>query len=256
MAEAGQVYLLMTARRIIGHFGGMFIFSFVSFPLSAQAQAAFQNLNFEAATPGPPISGPIFGADYQPFSFAFPGWNASIGGDAVTEVLENDYTLGTAAIDLFVPGWTSVDPGVIDGNYTAFLQSGGGGNVSLWQNGTIPANAASLQFAAWNWPSVNTEFIVSFAGNSLSPLPLYSAQTASGQDYTVYGANIANYAGQTGELAFTSVVTSAPSWTELDDVTFSTQAVPEPNTVQLGIMAAAIMLGLQTWARQSRFLLS
>ena len=226
-------------------------------PHTANAQGSFQNLNFESAAPGPPITGPIGGADYQPIGLALPGWNASIGGISVTEVLQNNYTLGAASIDILGPGWgslypfQSIDPGIIDGNYTVFLQAfnTGQGNVSLWQNGTIPANAESLQFSAWSYLSSTATFSVSFGGNSLSPVVLSSGQSPSGQPYDVYAVNIAPYAGLSGQLEFTANPNNyGPSWTAFDDITFSTNvlAVPEPNTLAL-ILTGGLALAARRW---------
>jgi hypothetical protein len=46
----------------------------------------------------------------------------------------------------------------------------------------------------------------------------------------VYGANIAPYAGQTGQLEFTATFYN---WVELDDISFSTTAIPEPSPLAL-----------------------
>jgi len=228
-------------------------------PNVAGAQGNFQDLDFESAAPGPPITGPIIGADYQPVGLALPGWNASIGGVAVTEVLQNNYTLGAASIDILGPGWgstypfTSVDPGIIDGNYTVFLQAfnQAQGNVSLSQTGTIPPNTLSLQFKAWStFPTAS--FSVSFGGNSLSPVVLSSGQSPSGQPYEVYGVNIAQYAGETGELEFTANPNNnGASWTELDDITFSPNAVPEPNTLALVVMGGLVLAARRWRAKRS-----
>jgi hypothetical protein len=171
--------------------------------LSVQAQGTFQNLNFESADLSPIPSGQ-FGGEVS-LSSALPDWNGLIDGTVVTQVLQNNETLGAASIDILGPNWTLLGPGIIDGSYTVFLQAfnTAQGNVSLWQDGTIPANTESLQFRAWE--SLPTAlFTVSFAGNSLSLVSLSSGQSPSGQDYTVYGANIAPYGGQTGQLEFTA----------------------------------------------------
>ncbi len=216
--------------------------------LSAQAQGTFQNLNFESANLSPIVSGQ-YGGEVA-ISSALPGWSATIGGVAVTQVLQNNYTLGEASISIFGPSWNDVDPGIIDGNYTVFLQAfnPGQGNVSLWQTGTIPANAASLQFSAWNYTSVNEAFSVSFAGNSLSPVSLGSGQSASGQAYTVYGVSIAPYAGQTGQLEFTAFGGQGPDWIELDDIAFSPNGVPEPSTLAL-VVIGGLALAARRWRK-------
>jgi hypothetical protein len=202
--------------------------------LSAAAQGSFQNLDFESASLAP-TSG--FGGNV-PIGSALPGWSATIGGVAVTQVLQNNYTLGEAFIDILGPGWNYINPGIIDGNYTVYLQAFDStqGNVSIWQSGTIPANALSLQFKTWKFQPTSA-FSVTFNGNSLSPVVLSSGQSASGQTYDVYGANIGAYAGQTGSLEFTALVSGyGESATEFDDITFSPTSVPEPNTLAIIVM--------------------
>jgi hypothetical protein len=227
-------------------------------PENADAQTNFQNLDFESASFSNPISGPIAGADYQPVGLGLPGWNASIGGNPVTEVLQNDYTLGEASVDILGPGWGSgpygipTDPGIIDGNYTVFLQAfnQAQGNVSLFQTATIPADALSLQFKAWVMLPYSS-FSVSFDGNSLSPVALSSGQSPSGQSYEVYGANLGSYAGETGPLEFTANANdNGASWMELDDINFSTTTVtPEPNTLALAVMGG-LALAARRWHKR------
>jgi hypothetical protein len=209
------------------------------------AQGTFQNLNFESAnlTAIPPGQS---GGEVS-LSAALPGWNASIGGTPVTQVLQNNLTLGNASIDILGPDWNSVNPGIIDGNYSVFLQSGGtpqgsgGVNTSLWQDGTIAANAASLQFKAWGDLPSTALFSVSFGGNNLVPITLSSGESPSGQVYTLYGINVSAYAGQTGQLEFTSDFNGAgPSWLLLDDISFSTQVVPEPRPLVLTGLGALL----------------
>ena len=218
--------------------------------LAVKGQGTFQNLNFESANP---ISAGNPGNPYQvTFSSALPYWSGSIGGTPVSTVLLNSFDLGAASIDVFGPGWNSVNPGLLAGNYTLFLQSGAGPggvgmlNTSISQNGTIPVGTGSLIFTTWSWPSVNSAFSVSFAGNDLSVFALSSGQLPSGQDYTEYGANLEGYAGQTGQLEFTSLFTGAPSWTEFDDITFSPNDVPEPSALGL-ILISVVAFAVRRW---------
>ena len=210
---------------------------------SLHAQGTFQNLDFESANLSPIPAGQYGGE--VPLSSALPGWNASIGGVALTQVLQNSYDLGQASIDILGPNWSYVNPGIIGGTDTVYLQSGGSPgnstdtvNVSLWQYGSIPGNAQSLEFSTYNALG-SSPLSVSFDGNSLSSFLLSSGQTPSGQVYDIYGANIALYAGQIGQLKFTA---QFPNWTELDDITFSPTAVPEPIAMGLsglgGLMLA------------------
>ncbi len=217
--------------------------AFAAMPVHVQA---FQDLNFESGN----FSNPTGVPPEVPITTALPGWSASIGGVPVTEVWANSISFGTAAIDVFGPGWTSIDPGIIDGNYTVFLQAfnAGQGNVSLWENGTIPANVESLQFKAWSvYPTAN--FSVSFEGYTLSPVVLSSGLTASGQDYNLYGVNMASYAGQSGQLEFTALANQGinPGNIELDDITFSTAVVsPEPSIVALTAIGG-LLFGARKW---------
>ena len=64
-------------------------------------------------------------------------------------------------------------------------------------------------------------------------MAISSGESPSGQPYTVYGVNVTPYEGQSGQLEFTAFGGNAPSQIELDDISFSTQAVPEPNPLAL-----------------------
>ncbi len=215
--------------------------------LSAQAQGTFQNLNFEQADPVIVVGIPYYSFVVTAAS-ALPGWSGSIGGVPVTQVFLNNYTLGAANIDIFGPGWNSSEPGIIDGNYTVFLQAGssftgvGAFNTSLSQKGTIPAGTQSLEFKTWDWLPSTSILAVSFNGNSLSPMVI-----GTGANYTLYGADLSAFAGQTGQLEFTSVFNNnGPSWIELDDIAFSTTAVPEPSIVALTAIGG-LLFGARKW---------
>jgi hypothetical protein len=101
--------------------------------------------------------------------------------------------------------------------------------ASLSQDGTIPANTESLEFDAENFEGT-TPLSVSFAGDNLTLFVLSFAVSPSGQPYNVYGANIAPYAGQTGQLEFTATF---DNWIELDDISFSTTSIPEASPLAL-----------------------
>jgi hypothetical protein len=139
-----------------------------------------------------------------------------------------------------------------------YLQAGAnpqGGNfevdVSIFQSGTVPANAQSLDFKAWNAQGTGPPS-VSFDGNSLSPVGLSSGQGPSGQPYTLYGADISAYGGQMGQLKFTDAV-GGPGLggIELDDISFSPNAVPEPSTLALVVMGGMALAARRWRARRS-----
>jgi hypothetical protein len=192
-------------------------------------QGTFQNLNFESATLSsvPPGEG---GGDVS-ISAALPGWTGYLGGVQTARVFQNEVSLGASSIDILGPQWNKA-PGIIDGNYSVYLQPGDNGTTtSIAQSGTIPSGTQTLIFDAWQ-PPLATPFSVSFSGDTLSPLVLFSGQSPSGQAYDVYGANVASFAGQTGQLEFTVFPNNYNSLL-LDDISFSSQAIPEPNPIVL-----------------------
>jgi hypothetical protein len=206
--------------------------------LPTHAQGTFQNLDFEQAglylTPVP--SGQ-FGGEV-PVSSALPDWTAYLGNVQQTQALQNNYTAGTASINILGPDWGSglgQSPSmIIDGSYTVMLQAGtepGNMNVyvsaSIAQNGTVPLTAQSVEFKAWALTGPTAPSIY-FNGNSLPPVVISSTP-----NFTLYGANISPYAGQSGQLEFTAGTGSGPDWILLDDISFSTGAVPEPNPLTL-----------------------
>jgi hypothetical protein len=213
--------------------------------LSIHAQGTFQNLDFEQANP---ISA---GAPYNPEAVtaasALPFWTVLYGNSTQTQVEYNAVSLGAAEVDLFGPGTAAGVPAPLDGSYSVALQWGYGPglieeSVSLWQDGTIPENAESLEFKAWIFQGT-TPLSVSFAGDNLSLFVLSSGVSPSGQPYNVYGGNIAAYANQTGQLEFTAPVVgnvAGVGGIELDDISFSTQVIPEPSPLALGAIGTAL----------------
>jgi hypothetical protein len=217
-------------------------FLIVGATCSVAAQGTFQNLDFESATlsPVPPGSYMV----YVPVSSALPGWTAYIDSVQQTQVQQNAYDTGLAVIDIFGPNYPAAgmppfSPGVIDGNYSVFLQAGdlpegGTVNVSIAQTGAVPVGSQYLEFDAWlGLPYA--QFTVSFDGVNLSPVALGSGPNNS----ILYGANIAPYAGQAGTLAFTAVYPPlGSSWVGLDDITFS--ATPETSPLVLTGIAGVL----------------
>jgi hypothetical protein len=216
---------------------------------AASAQETFQNLDFESANVTPAES-----RGAVPVTDGLPGWSAYIGAQQQTTVLFNYTYNSEATVDIFGPNWQPApdEPGIIDGQYSAYIKSGvngdGGGfvNASIEQSGTIPDTAQSLQFKAWGifggTPSV------SFNGSPVALVIRSTAQSPSGRYYNVYRADIVPYAGQTGQLAFTQIFNTADPGFVLDDITFSTSSVPEPSPLALAA------LGSFLFALRGRFL--
>src|SRR5665213_1323878 len=119
---------------------------------------------------------------YQPVGLALPGWNAYVGSTELSEIPQNIYTTGAGSVDIFGPNYAAastqqgVSPGIISGDYTIMLQAGppavGNGNATIEQNGTVPANAESIEWKEWNQAPNGAPVSVSFDGNSLSPVVL------------------------------------------------------------------------------------
>ena len=181
--------------------------------VSAQAQATFQNLNFEAAKIIRDQSSP-----YYPYAVnstnALPGWTVLDGLVPPSDILYNSVLIGgggqTAVSihdtnDAF--GFTP-----LQGNYSVFFQGG-----VIAQTGQILNTAHSLTF----WSSYSTGLQVTFNGQAIPYLAL-----GSGANYTVYGGDISSFAGQTGELSF-----SGGGF--LDNIQFLSSPVPEPTSLAL-----------------------
>lgn len=207
---------------------------------------SFQNLAFEAATITPE-QGDQQWPNLVPITSALPGWSAYLGDVEQTMVGQNTYANSVATVAVLGPGWGTgygpfgVNTGIIDGNYSALLQGGITPDspaseyvsASIAQTGTVPGTAESLQFKA-----DGGDFSVSFAGNTLPTTLLATATAPSGQLYGVFGIDIAPYAGQTGQLEFT---TSDYSSLLLDDIKFSTQVVPEPAPIILTAIGGLVL---------------
>jgi hypothetical protein len=165
---------------------------------------------------------------------ALPGWAAFIGTNQLTQVLQNNYTLGNASVDILGPYWSH--GGIIEGQYTVVLQPGVNPSVggyisaSISQTGLVPAEAMSLQFKA-----NSGAFSVSLAGQTLTVVPL-----ATEANYTLYGADIAPLAGRSAALVVTAL--AGPNTTDyFDSFTFSSIAVPEPEVFGLFVLGVLLL---------------
>ncbi len=190
----------------------------------SHAQGNFVNLGFESATVVPTLPGQ-FGGSVSALS-AIPGWTAFLGTTQLGEVFQNNLTLGNASIDILGPNWSF--GGLIDGQYTVVLQPGLGAgqavSASISQSGLVPINTSSLQFKA----IVSSRFSIALGGQDLPLIPLQA-----GPNYTLYGANISQFAGHFEMLTITALAgpSGAPSY--FDSFVFSPSAVPEPSLIVL-----------------------
>lgn len=203
--------------------------------ISASAQN-FQDLNFESANV-PATGFEPYGSYSVSVTSALPGWTAYLGGQEITQMSYNSPTLSVATVCLIGPTWdssglASSGVGIIDGNYSLDLETGITPlnptttyvNASIEQYGTVPSTAKSLEFKEAEGP-----LTVSFNGNVLVPVALSTGVSADGLPYTLYGADISAWVGQTGELEFATSSDVDYAYAELDDISFSTTEVPEPS---------------------------
>lgn len=200
----------------------------------------FLNLNFEAANP----SGFSPGAGNLQTSVALPGWTAYYSTSTTTNqanaIWYDTVSLGGAFIALCDTNANSLGPPPIQGTYSVLLQGSSAStptSAAIGQTGTISASVQSLTFFG-----VGGNFQVTFNGQPISYLI-----TGSTANYSIYGADISGYAGQTGELRFTGL---SPSYALIDNIQFSTSPVPEPSTFALAALGGAL-LGFRRWTKPS-----
>ena len=210
----------------------------LAIPIRAIAQGTlgsgtFQDLDFESATIVP-VSGQPFFIQAGP---ALPGWTAVLGSSVQSQIVYNARSSGAAEITL------SGNPTGIDGNFSVILEGAdglSGPNASILQTGVIPAGANSIQFAS---PTTSPEgFSVSLNGLALNPQVL-----SVGPKFATWAAPISGFAGQNVTLEFTShngFVGGSAFF--LDDISFSSQVIPEPGTWALfGLGSLMILTSLR-----------
>jgi hypothetical protein len=205
-----------------------------------QAQT-FQNLDFEHATIVPYGNGSD--SLLIQASAALLDWTVYLGSSPWDYVVYDTVTLGSPAASL----QDSLSPfPPLQGNYSVILQHSTGGSptsAAIGQIGHIPVTAESLVFDAANYNNL----LVTFAGNPLSLI-----QVGIGSDYSVLGANISAYAGQTGELVFADI-SGGSEWLTLDDIQFSSATIPEPSAFAL-ISVGALVVHFRRWKSNSRWM--
>jgi hypothetical protein len=184
----------------------------------------FFDLNFEDAVIVPVPSGP-----YYPYSVyasdALPGWTVGVGNFQGTgTIFYNDESLGATAVQLFgVNSQYSAPP--LDGNFSIDLYGGvtSTAGASISQTALVPAGTAAIEFIASGNPQYGGPLLVSLGGQNVS----YSA-ISTAPSYTTYAGNIPlTLAGQIETLSFTAPEGNNNYW-EMDDIQFSSTAVPEP----------------------------
>jgi len=198
------------------------------------SQGTFQNLDFESANLSLVPSGQ-FGT-FQPISNALPFWTAYLGTNQITQILHNNFFLGTATVSILGPEWTFTR--LIDGAYTVILEPGVSGqdvvDVSIAQTGLIPLGAQSIRFKSDPSPH---HFGVSI-GDDIVPVFLMGTNA----DYFSYGADITIFGGLTRELRITAFFQDLDNRHDyLDSISFSNQPIPEPSLLGLFALGSSLL---------------
>jgi hypothetical protein len=179
------------------------------------AQGTFQNLDFESARivySSPNLVGT---------TNALPGWVAFYGTNQMLAVRYNS----PAGINPV--GLVGSNVAVISGSFSVILETDG----DLRQTGVVPADANSLFFKA-RWAGVLPVLTVALGGQSLSLTALSSTT-----NYTLFGAGISGFAGQTAVLS----CSLADGRFVIDDFEFSPVVIPEPGVVGLVWLGASCL---------------
>jgi hypothetical protein len=124
-------------------------------------------------------------------------------------------------------------PPTLEGNYSALLPSvllanSGPFSTAIAQAGLIPAAAQSLQMKIQM--RTPEELSVAIGGHNIAMFPL---QVTS--NYTLYGGDIAAFAGQIEELRIMNHAVPQGSFFGLvvDSIEFSPETIPEPRSLSL-----------------------
>jgi hypothetical protein len=158
----------------------------------------------------------------------------------------NDVTLDSAALGIQSSTSPYVPAGLLTGQYCASLQYGEifisngiafSASASIAQSGQIPTSAKSMIFRG-----STARPIVSFEGHTF-PVVVLNPET----DYNVYAVDISPFAGQTGELRFTST----GHFEFLDEIQFSPASIPELSSLA-SLCAGVLLVDLWLAFRRAR----
>lgn len=210
----------------------------VVFSCQITSVQGFVNLGFENTTITPILVNSFSG--FYDYIATAPGWtwtpqNNAPGVNVNSMVSLNDIALDAPAVTL--QGTDSPYEPAISGKYSIFLQGGSfavspTSYAAIWQAGQIPSTAESMTY--WGGPLQAT-----FNGQALSFVALSDTP-----NYTIWGADISAFAGQSGQLQFTAPWQTAAF---LDNIQFSSSPIPEPTALSLLIAAAAVHLMCRRW---------
>ena len=196
--------------------------------MSAHGQT-FTNLDFESAVVV--SNDPTFG--FLDWGLAVPGWSHSLGSDTGA-VYYGSTHVGQTQWFRLIDVITSPGNAPLQGQYSMQFSSGRSStnppgpwvSAFLAQTGAVPSNALSLRFLATGPLAVAIDGLT---------VPIIS----TGQN--AFGVDLVPYAGSTVELRFINSSQQFFDPVMLDQVSFSTTPIPEPESWLL--LSAGLALG-------------
>ena len=199
-------------------------------------QTTFQNLDFEAAD----VSGVQPGGAIAT-SLAFPDWQALYNTTPFSQVSYDGISIGAQQISI-VDNYSPYGLTAIQGNYSADLFAatfpGNSYSVTLSQTALVPLGTQSVELDVNQEPS--SSFLVTLGGAQVNMVPVQAFA-----NFTLWGGNVSSFAGQNETLNITELPPAnqqfSPSLLELDNITFSPNAVPEPDTLALALTGGAVL---------------
>ena len=207
-------------------FVGAAFFGWVSSGLSQ----SFVNLNFEQSKI---VSSNPSGYGFNNGTANVPGWTEYQGWEEAnyaggTTLIYNSQTLDEPCVVLWDTNYWQP---AIQGRFSLFLY---GGDVSYYTNGASVGQTGQIPLTAKSITYWGNRLQVTFNGQMLL---LYAISNAA--NYTIYGADISAYSGQTGELLFTAPLRISGM---LDNIQFSSTPLPELNGLIYITNAASITI--------------
>jgi hypothetical protein len=218
----------------------------------------FQNLDFEMATVSPAPSGytplnarpPISAAD------ALPYWTVRLDETVSTAIWGAPDALDETSVAL-VSGGTYPNYTPLQGAFSvqlyayADVPAGYYHNASLSQTGLIPTGTRSIQFLVLSPPVAGIYPANPAVMINGIPISIFSLSTSGG--VITMAGDVSAFAGTTATLSILSAgVSGSPYLNEnifaLDNIQFSTTAVPEPSTFAL-TAPGGLLLGFRRWKK-------
>jgi len=199
----------------------------------------FVNLNFESAQVIPATGSYPNGIDT---ANALPGWSVYYGANQQSQITYNNPALGSTFVTLYATNGFQ-----LAGNYSVLLQGGGTASAAtISQTGLVPLSAESILFYGAGNSSITSGLVVSVGGQNLSLTAL-----STGPNYTVYGADVSSFSGQTETLSFSALEAFGGynNW-NIDNIQFSSSAVPEPSVLALSGLGG-LLLACRRWKKSA-----